>query len=67
MIRASILVLFVTGTAYAQRENVDLDFRAVTAAKAGAWAEYKVSVRDRPAASKMRYALVGKGENWMVL
>jgi hypothetical protein len=66
MIRALAVVLLVTGVAQAQ-EVVDLDLHAVTAAKAGAWAEYKISVRDRKKTSKMRYALVGKGDNWMVL
>jgi hypothetical protein len=67
MLRTLVTLVLLGGLAHAQSKEVDLDYRAMTQAKAGAWAEYKVSVKNPKGTSKMRYSLVGKGENWMVL
>jgi hypothetical protein len=66
---AALLVLSLARSfapSVAHADDVDMDWKAVTAAQAGTFAEYKVTAPKQAHPGKMRYTLVGRGDGWMV-
>jgi hypothetical protein len=65
-IAAAVAVLPCSGVAFAQQQN-PMSYEAIAKAKAGAWAEYTMSMKGQQQQVKMKYAVVEKTDKSLAI